>query len=182
MKRRLLAGIGLAGALTVFGGVAAFAEPDEAEPGAALIMQAEQKADMASAGVEACAEVKLLSLKSQTAPSGTSAEAWSQAVEQAQGKVETLAENADQQIETLTETFDNQAEQAAEDGTAAPSLSTLTTGLNAIFDPANPTAGVCGQINAVTITVAPVVTTGHDGDEQDTERDTESASTSGERD
>lgn len=164
MKRNLLAGISLAGALTILGGVAAFAEPDEAEPGAALIQQAEQKAHEAMVGIHVCARVEMLSLRTQPKPANVTQEAWDQAVEQAQGQVESLVETADQQIETATETFDNAVEAAVENGTALPSLTTLSDSLT------KTTTDTCTAISNVKVTVS---TTDKDTETESEHHDTE---------
>lgn len=165
MKRNLLAGISLAGALTILGGVAAFAEPDEAEPGAALVQQAEQKAHEAMVGIHVCARVEMQSLRTQQKPANVTQQAWDQAVEQAQGQVETLVETADQQIETAAENFDNAVEAAAENGTALPSLTTLTASLT------KTTTDTCTAISNVKVTVSTVTPPAPKGDD---EKDTES--------
>ncbi|HYM49319.1 MAG TPA: hypothetical protein VET65_01990 [Candidatus Limnocylindrales bacterium] len=178
MRRHLLAGLGLASALTLVTGVVASAEPRTAEPGAALEVQADQRVDQTVMGLETCATAKLISLRATPAPAGVSADQWSEAVETAQGKVEALTDTAGTQIETAARTFEKAVETAADNGTPLPTLTALDATLNAIYDPAHPLAGVCAQINAVTATVqAPTVTppstgnTDEQGDHQTEQKD-----------
>jgi hypothetical protein len=151
MKRQILAGLAVAGALTVWVGSSAFANQDPAET---LLQRAEAIAATASDQVSTCAEAKITQLETTTKPTGVDADAWEQAVETANETVLSKAEAAQAAIQAKLETFAEAVEAAEEDNATLPTeadLTTLQTDVTAIATAA------CTEINAVTI-VTPTTT------------------------
>jgi hypothetical protein len=171
MNRKLFAGIAVAGALSLFMGASATAFDDEGEAGDVLTMQAQALTDQTIAGIDACAEARIAVLESQPAPTGVNRDAWQGAVEAATNKVEALAESGEHKAEAAVESLESSIEESDAQGQQVPSLDSLTAALLALYDPANPNAGVCGQINAVTVhQPSPTVTrTNHENDDEDSD-------------
>ena len=160
MKRQILTGLAVAGALTLWVGSSAFASEDPAE---AVLQQAETYAATASTNVTNCAETKIAALEATTpTPANVDPEAWGSAVETATEKVAGLAEKAQSSIDAALETFNETVETADENGTTLPTAGDFQTEVNAIATKA------CADINAVEI-VPPTATPG------DTETDNNSA-------
>ena len=165
MKRQILAGLAVAGALTVWVGSSAFANEDPAET---LLQRAEAIAATASDHVSTCAEAKITQLEATTMPAGVDADAWEQAVETANETVLSKAEAAQAAIEAKLEAFAQKVETAGEDGATLPGdadLAALETDVTAIATAA------CTDINAVAI-VTPTTTPA------DTENDNSNVETS----
>jgi hypothetical protein len=171
MDRKLFAGLAVAGALSLVIGAGALAFDDEGEAGDVLTMQAQALTDQTIAGIESCAEAKIAALEAQPAPTGVNREAWNGAVEAATNKVEALAESGEHQAEAAAESLEATIEESDENGVQAPSLDSLKVALLSLYDPANPNAAVCGQINAVTVQQpSPTVTrTDRDNDDEDSD-------------
>lgn len=164
MKRQIIAGLAVAGALTLWVGASAFASDDPAET---LLQQAGAAADAASAQVSACAEAKLATFENTQA--NADSDAAEQAVETASETVSNIAETAQQKIDAELESFSDRVDNADEDGATLPTaadLATFTMTVNGFATDA------CNAINAVTVgpTVTPPAET-----ENDTERDSGSS-------
>jgi hypothetical protein len=167
MNRKFVAGLGLAGVLTLLSSLGAFAEKadiDLADPGEALMMQAQVQADTVSDGIKTCAMTKSLSLRTMTAPAGVTADQWAQAIDQATGQVKTIADQANGKVETAVESFDSLVEAAAENGTQLPALTPLTLPLPSLTD-------TCAAINAVVVNVTPGTVTPPKTESDDTQGD-----------
>jgi len=153
MKRQILSGLAVAGALTLWVGSSAFASEDPAET---VLQQAEAYAATASTNVTNCAETKIAALEATTpTPANVDPEAWGNAVETATEKVAGLAETAQSSIDAALETFNETVETADENGTTLPTAADFQTEVNAIATAA------CSEINAVAIvppTAAPADT------------------------
>ena len=171
MDRMLFAGIAVAGALSLLVGAGALAFDDEGEAGDVLTMQAQALTDQTIAGIESCAEAKIAALEAQPAPTGANREAWEGAVEAATNKVESLAESGEHQAEAAAESLEATIEESDENGLQVPSLDSLKAALLALYDPANPNAGVCGEINSVTVhqPSSTVTRTDRDNDDEDSD-------------
>ncbi len=158
MKRQILTGLAVAGALTLWVGSSAFASEDPAET---LLQQAETYAAQASSAVTTCSETKIAALEATQVPNGVNSDAWENAVETATETVAGLAETAQSSIDAALETFNENVETADESGATLPTLDSFKTEINAIADPTNGGNPACAGIEAVSIvtpTTAPADT------------------------
>ncbi len=164
MKRQILTGLAVAGALTLWVGSSAFASEDPAET---LLQRAEAIATTASDTVSTCAEAQITKLEATAKPANVDADAWEQAVETANETVLSKAEVAQEAIQAKLDTFAEAVEAADEDNATLPTeadLTQLQTDVTAIATAA------CTDINSVAI-VTPTTTP------TDTEDDNEKSDT-----
>jgi hypothetical protein len=148
MKRQILAGLAVAGAMTLWVGSSAFASEDPAET---LLQQAETYAAQASSAVTTCADAKIATLEATQVPNGVDPDAWENAVETATETVAGLADTAQSSIDAALENFNESVEAADENGTTLPTLDSFKAEINAIADPNNGGNPACAGIEAVTI-------------------------------
>ena len=167
MKRQILAGVALAGALSLWAGAAAFASEDSGDQAEALLQQAEGFTATASDAVSNCAEARISTFENTSAPSGVNADAWEQAVETANETVLGIVEKTQAQLESKLDTFAKAVDAADENGIALPTIGTFQQDLNAIATAA------CQAIGNVNIIAPASGSTSEPDNERDTERDTE---------
>lgn len=169
MKRQVVAGLALAGALSLWAGASAFANENSGDPAEALLQAAETAASIASDTVSNCAEAQIATFEAAKPPTGVSEDAAEQAVDTAVTKVENRAAKAQSDIEAALEAFESQVERADEDGTTLPAVQ-KTPDFTSIANQA------CSDISSITISWPSPSVTSTDK-ENDTERETEHETT-----
>jgi hypothetical protein len=122
MKRQILAGLAVAGALTLWVGGSAVANED---PASTLLQRAEGFAAAASDQVSTCAETQIAKFEAKTPPAGVTADAWEQVVETANKTVLNKTETAQAAIAAQFETFAQTVDTADEDGVTLPTEADL---------------------------------------------------------
>src|SRR5713226_784053 len=145
MKRQILAGLAVAGALTLWVGGSAFANEDPAET---LLQRAEGFAVAASDQVSTCAETQIAKFEAKTPPAGVSSDAWEKVVEAANETVLSKAETAQAAIAAQFETFAQTVETADEDGATLPTEADLLAFQTKVNDIAT---AACSEISNVQI-------------------------------
>lgn len=145
MKRQILTGLAVAGALTLWVGSSAVANEDPAET---LLQRAEGFAAAASDQVSTCAETQIAKFEAKTPPAGVSSDAWETVVETANETVLSKTEAAQAAIAAQFETFTQTVDTADEDDATLPTEADLLAFQTKVDDIA---AAACTDISNVQI-------------------------------
>jgi len=156
MKRQMMAGVALAGALSLWAGAAAFAAENSDDAAEALLQQAQSYVALANDKVSQCAETRITTFENTPAPAGVNADAWEEAVETANDTVLGIVESTQAQLQSKLDAFAKAVDAADENGTALPTLDSFKADINAIADPTNGGKPACDAIaNVHIVTPAP---------------------------
>ena len=165
MKRQILAGLAVAGALTLWVGASAFANEDPAEM---LLQRAEGFAVAASDHVSTCAETKIAEFEAKTPPTGVSSDAWEKVVETANETVLSKAETAQAAIDAQLETFGQTVDTADEDGATLPTEADLLAFQKTVNDIATAACTEITNVKIGTPSTTPPADTENDNERGDT--------------